>query len=100
MGNTIKMMFQTVNPLTFGCYYTVVEFDQIVLNYFSTVGNIDMLFFNIVHNMGNIYDNVVSLTDLFRYENQENLNWWKNLGYYFGNSLNQIFYKPSDFNPY
>lgn len=67
MGNTIKSMLQTVNPLTFGCYYSLFEYGQIVKDYFSTMGNIDMLFYNVIHHLGNIYDNSVALIELARY---------------------------------
>jgi len=77
-----------VNPLTFGCYYSFYEFGTIVNDYFSTVGNIDMLFYNIVHNMGKIYDNTVASIDLIRFGDENNKNYWRNLGYYGGNSIN------------
>jgi hypothetical protein len=100
MGNTLKAMFQTVDPLTFGCYYSVFEFGQIVQDYFSTVQDIDRLFYNIVHNMGKIYDNTVASIDLIRFGEPNNPNYWKNIGYYAGNSINQIFYKPRNYDPY
>lgn len=88
MGNTLKAMFQTIYPLSFGCYYSYFEFSQIFQDYFSTVQDFDRLFYNVVHNMGKIYDNTVASIDLFRFGDVNNMNYWRNIGYYAGNSIN------------
>jgi hypothetical protein len=99
MGVTIKSILQTTGPLTYGCYYSAFEFSQIINDYFSTLGDIDKLFYNLVHHMGKIYDNSVAIVDLARYGDPTQLSYWKNLGYYSGDSLNQICYKPADYEP-
>jgi hypothetical protein len=68
--------------------------------YFETSGNFDMLSYNIVHNLGKVYDNTVAMIDLLRFGDDTNKNYWRNLGYYAGNSLNQIFYKPRNYDPF
>jgi hypothetical protein len=100
MGKTLKELIQTTNPLTYGCYYSLFEYYMIVGDYFSTILNIDKTFYNIVHNMGRIYDNTVAIIALVRTGDKEDVNYWKNLGYYTGNSLNQVFYKPINYDPY
>jgi hypothetical protein len=59
-----------------------------------------MLSYNVVHNLGKIYDNTVAMIDLLRFGDANNRNYWRNLGYYAGNSLNQIFYKPRNYDPF
>lgn len=86
--------------MTFGCYYSLFEYYQIVGDYFSTIGNIDKLFYNIVHHIGNVYDNTVAMVQIMRFGDPTIISYWKNLGYYSGNSLNQICYKPVDYDPY
>lgn len=100
MGKTLKELIQTTGPLTYGCYYSLFEYYQIVGDYFSTIINIDKTFYNVVHNLGKIYDNTVDIVDIFRKGDPSTENYWKNLGYYFGDSLNQIFYKPENYDPY
>lgn len=50
--------------------------------------------------MGNVYDNTVAIVALFRFGDQSKIAFWKNLGYYFGSSVNEICYVPEDFEPY
>lgn len=50
--------------------------------------------------MGNVYDNIVAIVEIFRHGDATLLSYWKNLGYYFGNSLNQICYKPQNYDPF
>lgn len=69
-------------------------------NYFATIGDVDKLFYNIVHHMGNVYDNTVAIVALFRFGDQSKIAFWKNLGYYFGSSVNEICYVPEDFEPF
>jgi len=67
----------------------------------STVTDINKLFYNLVHNLGNIYDDTVALIAIFRsplfwYSRTE----WSNIGYYSGDIVHQIGYKPDDYDPY
>lgn len=66
MGATIKSMLQAVNPIGYACYNTIFEFYQIVLDYMVTVTDINKLFYNVVHNLGNIYDDTTVLISIFR----------------------------------
>lgn len=50
--------------------------------------------------MGNVYDNTVAIVSLFRFGDRSKMSFWKNLGYYFGDSVNEICYVPEDFEPY
>lgn len=89
-----------MNPIAFGCYYSVFEFMKIFSDYLVTVTDYNKLFYNLVHNLGNIYDNTVDLSNLFTTLDIENPNWWAKVGKLVGDTINQVAYKPKNYEPY
>lgn len=69
MGTTLRRIMQSVNPIAFACYFSVFEYYQVLVDYFSTITDINKLTYNLFHNAGPIYDTVIDLVDLFRYGN-------------------------------
>ena len=74
---------------------------EVVKNYISTITDMNKLFYNVVHNLGAIYDDVTALITIFRtplfwYSRTD----WTNIGYYSGDIVHQIGYKPTDYDPY
>jgi hypothetical protein len=59
-----------------------------------------MLFYNLVHFSGDIYDNVIALIDIIRFGDPTQVIYWKYLGFYIGSTINMVFYMPEDFLPY
>lgn len=76
MGDTIKHMLQAVDPIAFGCYATVFEFYNIALEYYYTVTSPRKLSYNVVHNLGRIYDDVTALVDIFRFGDYNQRIYW------------------------
>ena len=64
MGTTLKSMMQAVYPVTYACYFSMFEYLQVVQDYFETVLDVNKLFYNLVHNMGNIYDDIEGIIQL------------------------------------
>jgi hypothetical protein len=62
--------------------------------------DIDQLFYNFVHFLGALYDNTIALIDIFRFGDPKETKYWKELGFYFGTMINDIFYKPDNYQPY
>ena len=69
MGTTLRRIMQSVNPIAFACYFSGFEYYQVLVDYFSTITDINKLTYNVFHNAGPIYDTVTDLVDLFRYGN-------------------------------
>ena len=90
-------MFKAIDPVSFACYYSIFEFMQIGKDYFFTIQDMNKLAYNLIHNLGRIYDNVADLIDLFNDVKLDELNWWKKTGYLLGDSVSQVFNKPADY---
>ena len=59
-----------------------------------------MLFYNVIHFAGSIYDNVTALIDIIRFGDPTEVVYWTYLGFYIGSTINEVFYVPQDFFPY
>ena len=100
MGSTLRRMTQTVHPICFACYYSGFEYYGILLDYFYTIIDVNKLVYNLAHNLGTIYDAVTNLIAIFRFESPKVRDYWQKIGYNFGLILNQVAYKPTNYNPY
>jgi len=90
-----------VNPIAFSCYSSLFEFLTIFKHYIATVQDWRKLTYNLIHNLGKIYDNIDDLIDLFSSNfSVNNDNVWKHSGYLIGDTINQIAYKPTNYDPY
>lgn len=100
MGTTIKKMIQAVDPISFACYYSGFEYSQILWEYVLTIIDVNKLTYNIFHNAGQIYDSTTNLIDNFRFNTPYEHSYWKRIGNNIGLIINQISYKPSNYDPY
>jgi hypothetical protein len=76
MGNTIELMLEAVDPIAYGCYATVFDFYQILIDYYETVTDPRKLCYNLIHNLGNIYDDTTALIELFRFGDYTTRIYW------------------------
>lgn len=100
MGTTFKRMVQAVDPITSACYYSATEYLVVLIDYFYTVLDVNKLFYNVLHNLGRIYDAVTDLIAIFRFGDPNTAKYWTGIGTDIGLIINQISYKPSNYDPY
>jgi hypothetical protein len=72
----------------------------VLLDYFWTLIDIDKLVYNLFHNMGRIYDSVTDLISIFRFGDPKTTKYWNSIGADVGLIINQISYKPTNYDPY
>ncbi len=72
----MRRMMQSVNPISFACWYSGFEYYQVLVDYWDTVQDPDKLLYNLFHNAGNIYDTTISLVDLFRFGDPDDRAYW------------------------
>lgn len=99
MGVTLKRMLVATHPIASACYYSGFEFYQITVDYFMTIIDYYKLIYNIIHNLGNMYDCVIDLVDVFRFGNPAIRSYYQRIGRNFGEILNNLAYKPRDYDP-
>ena len=88
-------MIGAVDPIFFSCYYSGSEFTQIGAGYFDTLGDIQKLGFNLVHNMGKIYDDIALIISMVNNPSgQGTEKFWTNVGFVAGDLLQQIAFTP------
>jgi hypothetical protein len=73
------------------------EFWRITTGYFDTLFNPTEILFNMIHGFGKIYDDVEYLIKAFTTIEYDNLDYWKNLGLYLGDLLNEVFETIDDY---
>lgn len=93
-------MIQSVHPIAFACFFSGFEYYQILLDYFYTIIDVNKLIYNIFHNAGRVYDAVTDLIDTFRFEDPGLRGYWTNIGWNIGLMINQISYKPENYDPF
>jgi len=76
MGASISNMIRAVYPISFACYYSVFEYYGIILNYFSTIIDVNKLVFNIFHNAGQIYDSTTDIIATIRFSDPGTRGYW------------------------
>lgn len=74
--------------MSYGCYYSLFEFGQIGLDYVATVQDINKLAYNLIHNLGDIYDNVDTLYSLYSQPRVWDIVWWRTSMRLIGNTIN------------
>ena len=100
MGATIKRMIQSVDPITFACYFSGFEYFQVLWEDLKTILDINKLTYNLFHNAGAIYDATTDLISNFRFNTPYDRTYWKRIGNDIGLIINQVSYKPKDYDPY
>ena len=68
--------------------------------YLTTVTDGVKLAYNLVHNLGRMWDDVDELIKICANINLSDQNFWIRVGYLLGDMINSIFYKPNDYDPY
>lgn len=92
MGDTIASMLEAVDPVAQGCYASIFDFYDIAIDYYDTISDPRKLAYNMVHNLGQIYDDTNAIIMMFRYPDYESRSFWKKVGYYSGDIVHQIGY--------
>lgn len=93
-------IFETIHPIFFSCYRSGFEFYSAILDYGLTFTNWRNLVYNLIHNLGYIYDAVYFLVvhhkagekELKAMERPDKVAWWFKLGVYYGNIVKHILY--------
>lgn len=96
----MKRMIQAADPIAFACYFSLFEYYKIALDYVYTIIDVNQLVYNIFHNAGHIYDSVTSIIENVRFNDYKQRGYWVNIGNNVGYILNQVSYKPQDYDPY
>jgi len=63
-------VLKSIDPIVFSCYYTLFEYYMAMGLYAATLIDVNKLLYNLVHNLGNIYDMTEEL--IHRMENSPN----------------------------
>ena len=66
----------------------------------ETVQDPNKLAYNLIHNLGQIYDNIEELIELYGKPITAEIGWWIRTSQLLGDTINQIFFKPEDYEPY
>jgi hypothetical protein len=67
MGITFKRIVQAVDPITSACYYSGSEYFGVLWDYLKTVIDVNKLLYNVMHNMGRIYDAITDIISVLRF---------------------------------
>lgn len=89
----------TIHPIFFSCYKSAFEFYSTILLYGLTFMDWRNLVYNLIHNLGYIYDSIYYLVvhhikgdSLKMMEPHDREIWWFKLGIYYGNIIYHILY--------
>jgi len=100
VGPSLRRLMQSINPITFSCWYSTFEYFQVLDEYGETIGDANKLTFNLFHNAGGIYDTTSDLIALFRYGDKKDRAFWRQIGASAGFMVKSITYKPQDYDNY
>jgi hypothetical protein len=64
-----------------------------------TIIDVNKLVYNVFHNAGQIYDATTDFIDNFRFNDPSKRSYWKRIAMNIGLVINQISYKPKDYDP-
>jgi len=95
-----QMIFETVHPIFFSCYRSGYEFYEATLDYVATFLDWRNLVYNLIHNIGFLYDGIyylvvhhMKLPEVLEvYTERERASWFFKLGIYYGTLIFRIFY--------
>lgn len=100
-------IFETVHPIFYSCYRSGFEFYYVALYYGDTFLDWHNIVYNIIHNIGYLYDSIYFL--VFHHidgkknpvkgrDDGEKNDWYYKLGIYYGNILYRLLYtaRPED----
>ena len=85
IGYTLQAMVASVDPITEACYFSVFDYYKIFNGYLLTIINVNELTYNVIHNMGNIYDATTNLIDNIRFGDPTTSEYWHRMGTDVGN---------------
>ncbi len=93
---TVKDMLRSIDPVATGCYYMFGEFYISLLQYQETFLKWEIFSYNLIHNLGDLWDDIECLDCLFKYEFNYQEEWYA-VGSLFGALINNVFFKTRSF---
>ena len=97
-----QQIFETIHPIFFSCYKTGYEYFEILLNYVETFKDWKNLVYNLIHNIGQLYDATYFLILHYGIQKdkegfseltlEERREWYFKLGIYYGTLIFRMLY--------
>jgi len=105
---SFERILASIHPITFSCYTSWFEFGEAFDYYLTTLENLSMLTYNVIHSAGQIYDTFYftfkhhnTYGDVSKTGSEADLaDWWYKLGIYYGTATFLIFYTPPTIKPF
>lgn len=105
---SFEKILASVHPITYSCYSSWFEFGQAFDYYLTTLEDFSMLSYNVIHQLGNIYDTIhftikhhKAFSDVTEKGTEAEItDWWYKLGIYYGTATFLIFYSPPTVEPF
>jgi hypothetical protein len=101
-GYSTYRILKSVDPIIVSCYKTVNDYGESLVGYADTLSNGDRVVYNMVHNLGSIYDlteegyyKIVNFKDEW-----DSVEYWKRMGIIVGTNFQNILETPEDYFPY
>ena len=99
-SSDFQEIFETIHPIFYSCYRSAFEFYNVALFYGETFTDWHNIVYNLIHNIGFLYDSIYFLVihhidgaeELEELPEGEQSNWWYKLGIYYGNILYRLLY--------
>lgn len=90
------MALVSVDKITTGCYFMFTEYVEAIMIYVITATAPKKIFFNLIRNLGSIYDSVEEIVyRCMDWEKQLNtLYFWKRVGFLGGSVFHNVFGDP------
>eukprot|EP00352_Strombidinopsis_acuminata_P005777 CAMPEP_0176361648 /NCGR_PEP_ID=MMETSP0126-20121128/17884_1 /TAXON_ID=141414 ORGANISM="Strombidinopsis acuminatum, Strain SPMC142" /NCGR_SAMPLE_ID=MMETSP0126 /ASSEMBLY_ACC=CAM_ASM_000229 /LENGTH=170 /DNA_ID=CAMNT_0017717267 /DNA_START=1042 /DNA_END=1554 /DNA_ORIENTATION=+ len=87
---------ESVNGITFDCYYGVEESYYIIGNYTEVYNDPDIFYFNAIYNGGEVYDSMMDMYTYFSYPDLSTVTDYWDLGYEIGEIIHDLVYPTED----
>lgn len=100
-----QQIFETIHPIFYSCYRSAFEYYEAALDYGVTFTDWRNLVYNLIHNIGFLYDAIYFLVihhmayakdEIKEATVEEQANWFYKLGIYYGTLIYRIFYTELD----
>ena len=99
-AQSLTTAVRNLEPLIYYCASSTVEYADVALFYVTTFEQPLKLVYNMIYDMGEIFDNTSALVDLSKQFNTMNIEQVKEFGTALGRLFNMLFYDPEDFETY
>jgi hypothetical protein len=91
---------QTLDPLIHNCMSSTSEYMKVAVFYYQTILTPEKLLYNMIYDMGEIYDDLILLIDQGKRFNSLSNEELEEFGTAIGAIFNMIFFDPEDFDSY